>query len=94
MGDHSEPTMVQKSTSFSIKSLLLPSKFDSPNADEGTERRSSPSAVEDLDKPPEPVQMDPALFEKDQRDADTPEQPSKKGKTGNLTSRRSATMRS
>jgi len=69
MGDHSEPIMVQKSTSFSIKSLLLPSKFDSPGADEGAER--SPVS----DKPPEAVEMDPA-----QRDAEEPEQPCKKGK--------------
>ncbi|XDV51137.1 hypothetical protein PO909_020071 [Leuciscus waleckii] len=61
--------MVQKSTSFSIKSLLLPSKFDSPGADDGAER--SPVS----DKPSETVEMDPA-----QRDADEPEQPCKKGK--------------
>lgn len=61
--------MVQKSTSFSIKSLLLPSKFDSPGADDGAER--SPVS----DKPSETVETDPA-----QRDADEPEQPCKKGK--------------
>lgn len=82
MGDHSEPTMVQKSTSFSIKSLLLPSKFDSADAGEGAERRSSPAPVQDLDKPPEPADMDSVLLEKEQRDADNPEQPSKKGKNG------------
>ncbi|XP_058647957.1 forkhead box protein G1b [Onychostoma macrolepis] len=68
MGDQSEPTMVQKSTSFSIKSLLLPSKFD----DEGAKRSGSPAAP-DLDKPPEASEVDSA-----QRDAE--EQPSKKGK--------------
>nr|QFS22761.1 transcription factor [Sinocyclocheilus qiubeiensis] len=69
MGDQSELTMVQKSTSFSIKSLLLPSKFD----DESAERSGSPAPVQDLDKPPEASEMDPA-----QRDAE--EQPSKKVK--------------
>ncbi|XP_041106931.1 forkhead box protein G1b [Polyodon spathula] len=32
MGDQKEPTMVPKSTSFSIKSLLFPSKSDNPNS--------------------------------------------------------------
>ncbi|TTD32928.1 Forkhead box protein G1 [Bagarius yarrelli] len=32
MGDYKEPTLVQRSSSFSIKSLLLPSKFDSQGA--------------------------------------------------------------
>nr|QFS22750.1 transcription factor [Sinocyclocheilus anophthalmus] len=68
MEDQSEPTMVQKSTSFSIKSLLLPSKFDN----EGAVRSGSPAAP-DLDKPLEASEMDSA-----QRDAE--EQPSKKGK--------------
>ncbi|XP_048029100.1 forkhead box protein G1b [Megalobrama amblycephala] len=68
MGDQSEPTMVQKSTSFSIKSLLLPSKFDSAGAEDS---RPAP----DLDKPPEALETDPV-----QRDAEEPEQPSKKGK--------------
>ncbi|KAA0707415.1 Forkhead box protein G1 [Triplophysa tibetana] len=70
--------MVQKSTSFSIKSLLLPSKFDSADA----ERRSSPAPVQDLDKPPETSDTDSVLLEKDHIDADNPEQPSKKGKNG------------
>ncbi|XP_056324319.1 forkhead box protein G1b [Danio aesculapii] len=73
MGDQSEPTMVQKSTSFSIKSLLLPSKFDS--ADESVERGGSPAPVQDLDKPPEDAEMDTA-----QRDMEEPELQTKKGK--------------
>ncbi|XP_051957249.1 forkhead box protein G1-like [Xyrauchen texanus] len=84
MGDPSEPTMVQKSTSFSIKSLLLPSKYDSPGGVEGAERRisSSPAPVQDLDKTPEPAEMDPALLVKEQRDAEEPEDSSKKAKNG------------
>ncbi|XP_051531794.1 forkhead box protein G1-like [Myxocyprinus asiaticus] len=79
MGDPSEPTMVHKSTSFSIKSLLLPSKFDSPDGNEGAERRSSsPAPVQDLHNPPEPAEMDSVLLKKEQREAEEP----KKAKNG------------
>lgn len=53
MGDHKEPTMVQRSSSFSIKSLLLPSKCDSRGA--GVEEIS---ATPDAEKSPEPTEMD------------------------------------
>ncbi|GAA6065560.1 forkhead box protein G1b [Tachysurus ichikawai] len=53
MGDHKEPTMVQRSSSFSIKSLLLPSKFDSQGA--GVAENS---ATTDSEKATEPTEMD------------------------------------
>ncbi|TRY88456.1 hypothetical protein DNTS_018881 [Danionella cerebrum] len=68
MGDQSEPTMVQKSTSFSIKSLLLPSKFE--------ERDGSPVPCQELDKPA----VEPELDAAHQDAEEEPDQPIKKGK--------------
>ncbi|KAF5894601.1 forkhead box protein G1-like [Clarias magur] len=53
MGDHKEPTMVQRSSSFSIKSLLLPSKFDRQRTG-GAEKSATP----DPEKSSEPMEMD------------------------------------
>ncbi|XP_030628769.1 forkhead box protein G1b [Chanos chanos] len=84
MGDQREPTMVQKSTSFTIKSLLLPSKFDNLGSEE--EKRSVPAVGSDSPgKSPEPTEMEPATFEQEQpRDEEEPaseaDQPPKPGK--------------
>lgn len=47
MGDYKEPTMVQRSSSFSIKSLLLPSRFDSQGAEvaESSANSSEPTEM-------------------------------------------------
>ncbi|XP_076121472.1 forkhead box protein G1b [Alosa pseudoharengus] len=88
MGDQREPTMVQKSTSFSIKSLLLPSKYDSPDAAVSEEK-----SVPDSEKSPEPADMEsktlsqepplphPPASSRDDEEGST-EQPAKQGKNG------------
>ncbi|XP_028828279.1 forkhead box protein G1b [Denticeps clupeoides] len=75
MGDHREPSVVQKSTSFSIKSLLLPSKCDA-GADTGTSELSAAGSGSgsgsDSDKSPERPDADAA--------AGAPAKPDKGGK--------------
>ncbi|MBN3312850.1 FOXG1 protein, partial [Atractosteus spatula] len=83
MGDHKEPTMVPKSTSFSIKSLLLPSKCDNPGSGAPEKRTVPPGS--DPAKPPAPTEMDlesPSLenHEEDDEGGDRPTEQSKTGK--------------
>lgn len=82
--------MVQKSTSFSIKSLLLPSKYDSPDAG-ASDEKSAPAS--DAEKSPEPADMEsktlsqepppppPSSSSRDEEEGST-EQPTKQGKNG------------
>uniref|UniRef100_A0A4W4E4U9 Forkhead box protein G1 n=1 Tax=Electrophorus electricus TaxID=8005 RepID=A0A4W4E4U9_ELEEL len=77
--------MVQKSTSFSIKSLLLPSRIDSQ--DTGIAGKSVPVLGSNSEKSSEPSEMDSAAFEheqaKDEYDSSPEaEKPSKQGKIG------------
>ncbi|XP_062869332.1 forkhead box protein G1b [Trichomycterus rosablanca] len=58
MGDHREPTIVQRSNSFSIKSLLLPSKFDNQGAE--VAQKCSPLSGSDSEKS---LKMEPATLE-------------------------------
>ncbi|MFT7805605.1 forkhead box protein G1-like [Arapaima gigas] len=71
MGDQREPTMVQKSTSFSIKSLLLPSKCDTAGA-ALAEKNTGPSGS-DSDKSLDPTEMEAAPFEQERAAADKEE---------------------
>ncbi|KAL2086655.1 hypothetical protein ACEWY4_017714 [Coilia grayii] len=85
MGDQREPTMVQRSTSFSIKSLLLPSKYDSSHAVAVDLQKSAQSS--DSDKSPEPVDMEPKTLGQEpahdqEEEEGTTEQPAKQGKNG------------
>ncbi|XP_063053445.1 forkhead box protein G1b isoform X2 [Engraulis encrasicolus] len=69
MGDQREPTMVQRSTSFSIKSLLLPSKYDSPEDGVVAVVDHQPKSVHNSDSDkssPEPVDMEPQTVGQEQ----------------------------
>ncbi|XP_036373348.1 forkhead box protein G1-like [Megalops cyprinoides] len=83
MGDQKEPTMVHKSTSFSIKSLLFPSKYD--NLGSGVpEKRTLPSGS-DSEKSLDPTEMETGPFNQDtQKEGDEgtgrPTEQSKNGK--------------
>lgn len=83
MGDQKEPTMVQRSTSFSIKSLLLPSKSDKPEPDI-SEKTPLPSGS-DSEKSLEPAEMESSPSEPEkskEEDGQTPRttETSKNGK--------------
>ncbi|XP_064174911.1 forkhead box protein G1-like [Anguilla rostrata] len=75
MGDQKETTMVHKSTSFSIKSLLFPTKYD--NLDAGVpDKRTLPSGS-DSEKSQDPTEME------GQKDGDeVGDRPTEQGKNG------------
>lgn len=75
MGDQKEPTMVQRSSSFSIKSLLLPSKCDSQGA--GVEENCE---APDPEKNSEPTEMDSTSLQQQGEDESGPEEGRKSGK--------------
>ncbi|XP_076880268.1 forkhead box protein G1b [Brachyhypopomus gauderio] len=73
MGDQRDPAMVHKSTSFSIKSLLLPSKIDSQGT--GITEKSAPVLGSDSEKSTEPSEMDSTPFEEPKdEDESSPEE--------------------
>lgn len=84
MGDQKEPTMVHKSTSFSIKSLLLPSKCDKPGL--GVPEKNIPPSGSDSEKSLDLTEMESAPFnqENSQKDkdegSDQATEPNKNGK--------------
>ncbi|KAG9334204.1 hypothetical protein JZ751_008502 [Albula glossodonta] len=82
MGDQKEPTMVHKSTSFSIKSLLFPTKYD--NLDSGVpEKRNLPSGS-DSEKSLDPTEMESVPFNQEsQKDGEEAgDRPTEQGKNG------------
>ncbi|XP_028676675.1 forkhead box protein G1 [Erpetoichthys calabaricus] len=83
MGDQKEPTMVPKSTSFSIKSLLLPSKSDKASSGSLAKGRlpagsetAKPAAMKEMASSPEKQEC--RLEEEES--ADQPKEPNKNGK--------------
>ncbi|XP_030628787.1 forkhead box protein G1 [Chanos chanos] len=83
MGDQKEPTMVHRSTSFSIKSLLLPSKSD--KQDSGLPEKNILPSGSDSEKSVDPVEMESPPLEaekpKEPEDGeDRATEPSKNGK--------------
>ncbi|XP_061084788.1 forkhead box protein G1-like [Conger conger] len=68
MGDQKEPTMVHKSTSFSIKSLLLPSKCDKPGL--GAPEKNTLPSGSDSEKSLDPTEMEPTPFNQENQKQD------------------------
>lgn len=83
MGDQKEVTMVQRSTSFSIKSLLLPSKSEARDAGRVCER-SACSSGSDSEKVTDTERSPPRETEKEKTVDDTKSDKGESGKNGKL----------
>ncbi|XP_066553121.1 forkhead box protein G1b [Amia ocellicauda] len=83
MGDQREPTMVPKSTSFSIKSLLLPAKCDNPGSGAPEKRTLPPGSESGTSLDPTDMETSSLTQENHQEDeeaSDRAKEPSKHGK--------------
>ncbi|XP_062320148.1 forkhead box protein G1 [Osmerus eperlanus] len=78
-----EPPMVHRSTSFSIKSLLLPSKCD--KQDSAISEKNTPSPGSDSEKSLDPTEMEPAHLDPDktkEEEESSTEKATEPGKNG------------